>query len=251
MENRIWELFHIPHDGHRFPAELMRGLTVSEGEFLRYHLTMCDKDISLAVPEEYCAGSHVVRFGISRLLCDVERFPGEEEVMNRYGMGVCYEKAYDGRQLREVTGEVRQETFRYYNEHHRRMDALCEKHPRLLLIDLHSYSEEIVPKAWNETGRDMPDLCIGTDPEFTPPALAEIVRKAALEGGLTAEENYPYEGTFVPCAVLARDTECDCISIMLEFRRDTYLRPDGSPDPSGVLRLRGLIRRILREAVLI
>ena len=53
---------------------------------------MRDTDISLAVPEEYRSGALCCRFGISRLLCDVERFAGPEEIMERYGMGYCYEK---------------------------------------------------------------------------------------------------------------------------------------------------------------
>ena len=96
-------IFHIPHDGNQFPKELMESVCVSEEQFELYHERMRDIGVSLMIPSAYRTQSQTVRFPVSRLLCDVERFLGPEEVMERYGMGFCYEKAFDGTKIKNVT----------------------------------------------------------------------------------------------------------------------------------------------------
>ncbi len=95
-------VFHIPHDGQAFPYPLMTEVCVPPEDFMEYHEAMRDKDVSGMIPMPY-VGQMRRSFGISRLLCDVERLIGPEEIMERYGMGFCYEKAYDGRVIKRVT----------------------------------------------------------------------------------------------------------------------------------------------------
>ena len=242
-------VFHVPHDGHEFPRELMESVWVSGGEFLRYHLKMSDKDVAKVLPGVYRFYSHRQQFGISRLLCDVERFADEREPMERYGMGFCYEKAYDGTKLRYVSDETRKKTLRYYEQHHQKMNELCKRHPKMLLIDLHSYSEETVQAGQKEAGRNMPDLCIGTDEKYTPPVLTKIVRSAFSAAGYSTDLNYPYTGTFVPHVVLDGGSDCDCVSIMLELNKRTYLLEDGRPDEAGIMKIRKVIGKIMVECL--
>ncbi len=131
-------VFHVPHDGARVPVLFRRFLRVPEEVFYRYREKMRDTDVSLMVPEEYRDGDTCEVFRISRLVCDPERLIGLEEIMEKYGMGFCYEKAYDGRSIKQVTPEIRERALRYYRKHHARMDQICRLHPRILLIDLHS-----------------------------------------------------------------------------------------------------------------
>lgn len=80
---------------------------------------------------------------------------------------------------------------------------------------MHSYSDDIVPKDFLREGRKTPEVCIGTNPHFTPPALAETAERRFREAGFTTARNYPYSGCLVPNAALSG--EVDCIAVMLEF----------------------------------
>ena len=189
------------------------------------------------------------RFPVSRLLCDVERFVGPEEVMEQYGMGFCYEKAYDGTTIKNVTDELREKTLHYYRKHHETMDYVCEQHPRILLFDMHSYSDEIVPDSFLHEGKRMPDLCIGTDDRYTPPQLTEIVKKRFSEKGPVSDINYPYSGCFIPNNVLSGRCKCDYVGIMLEFNKRIYCDESGKPVSSKLDAIRNIIRQVVADCV--
>lgn len=107
-------LFHVPHDGCEFPEELFQSVCIPTEDFIAYHERIMDKDVHLLIPPEYRTKENACAFRISRLLCDVERFIGLEEVMEQYGMGFCYEKVYDGTIIKQVTSELRKATLKYY-----------------------------------------------------------------------------------------------------------------------------------------
>ena len=117
-------VFHIPHDGWEFPEELMESVCISHDLFMKYHEEMRDTDISRAVPNAYYGGDMCHTFRISRLLCDVERFIGPEEIMEQYGMGFCYEKAYDGTVIKHVTRTLKEKTLAHYRKHHEWMGSV-------------------------------------------------------------------------------------------------------------------------------
>ena len=242
-----YPVFHIPHDGYDRPAELMRSVCISEDDFDYYDAVMSDVGISGFIPRAHYTGSNVVRFDVCRILCDVERFIGPQEVMEQYGMGFCYERAYDGTKIKHVTDELRKKTLVYYNEHHARMDRLCDRHERILLFDLHSYHDEIVPAAFLQPGRKTPDLCIGADDRFTPPALMEILRRRFEEAGFSVAVNDPYSGTFVPNAVLSGASECDLVSVMLEFHKRTYCDEYFSPIEEKQNAIRAVLQKVLAD----
>ena len=114
----------------------MSSVIVSEDEFRRYHELMSDTDVWRFVPRACFGGDMTELFKISRLMCDVERFIGPEEEMEQYGMGFCYEKAFDGKRIKNVTDELKENTRKYYDAHHARMDQLCGRHPRVLLFEI-------------------------------------------------------------------------------------------------------------------
>ena len=121
------------------------------------------------VPTAWRNSGNTLYFPVSRLLCDVERFPGPEEPMERLGMGFCYKRAYDGTRIKTVSAELRRETLVWYHGHHEKLNRACIEHPRLLLLDMHSFSDDIVPRDRLRSGERTPDVCLGIDEKYTPP----------------------------------------------------------------------------------
>ena len=240
-------IFHVPHDGHLFPKELTGDICIPEALFMAYHHQMRDQDVGMMVP---CspAGDRV-SFPVSRLLCDVERLIGPEEIMEQYGMGFCYEKAFDGRVIKHISENGRKAARWYYDRHHRHINDLCDRHSRVLFFDMHSYSDAIIPPFARRPGTETPDLCIGTDPRFTPKQLKDTVQGLFAQAGFSTGENTPYEGLYVPENILAGQSGCDFIGIMLEFNRGVYCTPAGQTDKARVTLICSLIGRVLADCI--
>lgn len=211
-------VFHIPHAGDGMPQELMESVCISPEEFQAYHVKMKDSGAEFLINRKTCPAQVLIGFGISRLLCDVERFIGPEEVMERYGMGFCYEKVYDGKQIKNITSELREKTLKYYTAHHEKLDRAVSGLSRVILFDLHSFSEELVMPDRRDS-RPMPDICIGADSTYTPPALADAASELFRKAGFSVAVNYPYAGSMVPNIVMKGGTDCDLITMMIEMNR--------------------------------
>ena len=240
----IHPFFHVPHDGALFPEELMGSVCIPRLEFLHCHELMRDRDVWKMVPDRFRDREHLIRFPVSRLLCDVERFIGPQEIMERYGMGFCYERAYDGRRIKHLSSELLARTKVYYDRHHRLLDACCMAHENVLLIDLHSFSDEIVPQSFLSPDRSTPDVCIGTESAYSDPRLIAIAEQVFRDSGFTTALNYPYFGCMIPNCVLSGRFSGSFRSLMLEFNRRIYC-PDGHSDDRSIARLRALIDAIL------
>ena len=137
----------------------------------------------------------------------------------------------------------------YYREHHERMDRICIRHPRILLFDLHSYSDRIIPNSFLQEGLSTPDLCIGTDDRFTPPALAETIRKRFTEAGFSISFNYPYAGCYIPGIALSGRSSTDIAAIMLEFHKRTYCDQHGRSIPEKLEKIEMTLRRIIVDCI--
>lgn len=240
-----YPVFHVPHNGQAFPEELMESVIIPEKQFRMYHEEMRDMDIIRTVPEAYRGGDMCEYFQISRLLCDPERFTGPEEIMEQYGMGFCYEKAYDGTTIKHITPDLKQKTLEYYRTHHERMDEICSRHPRILLLDMHSYSDKIIPQSFLKQHQPTPDICIGTDERYTPNQLTQIVQTAFENAGYTTKLNYPYTGCYIPNAILKGESTTDCIAVMLEIHKRTYCDEDGNSIPEKLKKLEMTVRQII------
>lgn len=161
-------LFHVPHDGTTFPEELMESVCIPKEQFLSYHERMRDTGVLEMVPTAWRNSGNTLYFPVSRLLCDVERFPGPEEPMERLGMGFCYERAYDGTRIKTVSAELRRETLVWYHGHHEKLNRACIEHPRLLLLDMHSFSDDIVPGIGCAAERERPTSVWGSTRNTRP-----------------------------------------------------------------------------------
>ena len=240
-------LFHVPHDGQVFPGELMKSVCIPENEFFKYHQTMADLHVSKLIPAPFHYHNTAICFEVSRLLCDVERFIGPEEAMEKYGMGFCYSKAYDGKLIKTVTSELKEETLKYYRRHHERLnEAVRRSSDHTLLIDLHSFSTEIVPEDYL-TDKALPDICIGTDEVFTPQCLAESAKRVFPGAGYRVAENYPYSGCMIPEAVLKCQERQRFSSIMIEVNKSVYLDEKETVVEENVDFIRRLLRKLILE----
>lgn len=241
----IHPIFHIPHDGSAFPEELMSSVCVSPERFLRYHEKMRDRDMVKMVPHRFRNNDHLVFFPVSRLLCDVERFIGPQEIMERYGMGYCYERAYDGKRIKHISDDLLLRTKKYYDGHHRLLDNLCHEYENIVLLDLHSYSDDIVPASYLRSGVGTPDVCLGADPERSDPRLIAEVDNAFRRAGFSTALNYPYTGCMIPNRVLSGTYKGRFFGVMLELNKRIYTDGYGRSSDRSLDLLQSLIDRIV------
>ena len=85
-------------------------------------------------------------------------------------------------------------------------------------------------------------ICLGADDRHTPAGLVEAAREAFASLGSVAI-NQPFRGTYVPLRHYGRDDRVN--SIMLELRRDAYLRSDGTPIEAAIDRFATAAARLV------
>lgn len=218
-ENRRQFIVHIPHAGDEFLEEIK--LDAGENEIRRQHEAMKDDYLEDIVPKYY---DHLIKFDISRIVCDVERFL-ENEPMEKYGMGFCYKKGYNGKTIRWENEDYvysPDKELKYYKQHHGKFTEICKKSKKLFILDLHSYQKKIIPDEMIRKDRNLPDVCLGFDEKFMRPEIAEFAAKKFLEMGLSVAFNYPYSGSFVPKEVIDSPDDYDCLSLMVELNRNIF-----------------------------
>ena len=237
-------IFHIPHCGSELPEELMKDICIEEEKFKDYHEMMADTGVTEFVPHQFFYKPFTVIFPVSRLLCDVERFTGTDEPMEKYGMGYCYEKAFDGTVIKNIKSDAGEKCLRYYKEHHKLLDETVNRFPSVILIDLHSFSEKIVMPEYKGS-RPMPDICIGTDERYTTKKLADAAEDIFRAAGFTVERNYPYSGSMVPNIVLKGKTDCDLLSVMIEVNKAVCLDENGEVIELVKLKIQDAIKKII------
>lgn len=165
-------------------------------------------------------------FGVSRLICDVERFcDDEQEDMIRFGMGVCYTTTTKGEELRVVSPSDKEHILNtYYHPHHKALEVAVDKELQesttSLIIDCHSFPDTAY--YFNSDYKlKRPDICIGTDEFHTPKELVQKVKKYFLGKGYHVEVNKPYSGTMVPLKHYKKEKNVH--SIMIELNRKLYM----------------------------
>ena len=168
-----------------------------------------------------------VVFPVSRLVCDVERFPVDaDEPMALRGMGAVYVKTTDGGPLREhltATGRARlMETW--YRPHHEKLTVSVEQlitdRRSCIIVDCHSFPSRPLP---HEPDQDptRPDICIGTDDWHTPVRLRDELVAAASTAGFSVLVNRPFAGALVPAKHYRREPRVR--AVMIEINRRLYM----------------------------
>ena len=175
-------IMHIPHSSAEVPADV-RAQFLLEGDDLARELRLMTDwhtDKLFALPP---AEAVTVRFPVSRLVVDPERFEDPEaERMEAVGMGAVYTKTSQRLPLRDEAEAAREREAllaRYYRPHHAALEAATAAalaaHGRCLIIDCHSFPSRPLPyefkvsaDRWKVIHR--PAVCIGTDATLPPHA---------------------------------------------------------------------------------
>ena len=193
-------LLHIPHASLRLPWDFWRDVTVDQNIIEKNLHFMADYKVDELAGDIDC---HKVIARYSRLYCDVERFQNDaDEPMARLGMGAVYTHLPGGAQYRQVTPERREEIIRQaYKPHHVQLNKLSQKivaqYVSCMMIDLHSYSNDLVRKLFGYT-ENLPDICLGYDDEWFSENNALKLKTYIEQLGYSCALNYPYEGALVP-----------------------------------------------------
>lgn len=182
---------------------------------------LSDYSIDKAVPEGYLK----VVFSYSRIFCDVERFKDDsKEEMSSKGMGVIY--THDCDEVIALPNRKYKKTVikSYYDKHHNKLDKtvskVLNKNGKCILIDLHSYSDEMVFKLFGK--KDNPDICLGVDTVYTSRQLIKFTTDFFSHKGYSVEINNPYGGTIIPNKFFhKKDGRLE--SIMIEINKRIYL----------------------------
>ena len=217
-------ILHIPHASRVVPEDVRDQIVLSDGD-LDAELTR----ITDAFTDElfFRPEATTVRFPISRLVVDVERFPDDaDEPMSRVGMGMIYTRTAQGNRLRRPLRphETRHLVAQYYEPHHRRLLAAAEdelaQYGRALIVDCHSFPSRPLP-CDEDQSMPRPDVCIGTDSFHTPATLIQLFARTFQEIGYGVDIDRPYTGSMVPMAFCKQDLRV--ASIMIEVNRALYM----------------------------
>ncbi|MBR4906950.1 MAG: N-formylglutamate amidohydrolase [Clostridia bacterium] len=232
-------LVHIPH----------ASTTIPETERERFCIPDLDAELlnmtDLYTDELFEGTYDSIRFPVSRLVCDPERFRDDEsEDMSRVGMGAVYARTSCGEVLRQVNARERERILRrYYDPHHRvfteRVSEKLRIYGRCLIIDAHSFPAIPLPYEPDQD-RNRPDFCIGTDPFHTQPGLRNACESVLRGGGYSVSVNRPFSGAIVPMSFYRTDRRVQ--SVMIEVNRKLYVEPDGRRKEAF-----GDVRRILQD----
>lgn len=216
-------ILHAPHGSTRIPPAFRGHFEVDDAALERELLALTDHGVDRMVRRalESCDASAVIA-GVSRLVVDVERFPGQEEEMNAVGMGVLYTHGAWRDRIREVPGAARAELMQHFQRYssaiERLVDRALEEHGRAVIVDVHSYPTRALPYERHGAER-RPPLCVGYDDRHVTQSLLGHVRDAFQD--LEQVDNEPFAGSYVPLRHFGRDARVE--SVMLEMRRDQYM----------------------------
>ncbi|MGA5276540.1 N-formylglutamate amidohydrolase [Streptomyces cellulosae] len=233
-------ILHVPHSAREIPADVRSGIVLDDAALEREldHITDAHT-AALAEEAARTAGITPWRFvnRLSRLVVDPERFPDEREEMLAVGMGAVYTRTTHKDVLRPDGFDAGPLVERYFHPYAQAMtEAVTDRLTatgRCVIVDVHSYPTAALPYELHGAG-PRPEVCLGTDPFHTPPALLDTAREAFAKCGETGLDS-PFSGTYVPLKYYGR--RADVTALMVEIRRDTYMTEPGGPAHEGVTRL--------------
>lgn len=216
-------LVHIPHSSLELPNVFWENVILSKEKILKDNKELCDERVDEFVPSTI---KNLIKFPYSRMFCDVERFRNNEyEIMSQIGMGAVYTMTSD-KELFNLYNEKYKEMVlsEFYDKYHNFFYELCksiiENYGSCYILDLHSFSDEMVLKMLGKTNN--PDICIGIDTEFQNEEYTKFTIDHFKEYGYSVIINHPYSGTIVPTPYyLAKDKRVK--SLMIEINKRIYL----------------------------
>ena len=217
-------ILHIPHASKHIPDEYIKYFTLSKKDLEIELLKMTDH-FTDELFDFLGDNINQLKFPVSRLLVDVERFEKDElEPMSKVGMGCIYEKTHDGKSLKNVEHIKEELITNFYKIHHANFTKIVDKklikNNKVLIIDCHSFPKYPLPYELNQE-MDRPEICIGTDNFHTSEKLKNSFGELFEKSNFTVKYNAPFKGSIVPLKFYNKDKEVQ--SIMIEIRRDLYM----------------------------
>ena len=213
-------LIHIPHSSLYIPKDYRNSSLLPLSRLEEENIFMCDFRVADLLDDK----NQTLIFPYSRLYCDVERFKGENEIMNKYGMGYIYTKTSKGEDMFHPSKEHKKIVTEIYDEHHKKLDdittKMLEQYSQCIIIDLHSYSDEQVFRLFQY--QNTPDICIGVEESFYSKNLTDYFIEYFRSNGYTVAINYPYKGSIIPNKYFGMDN-IEIISIMIEINKRVYM----------------------------
>ena len=175
-------ILHVPYSSPDVPADVRPQFLLDDEDLAHELGLMTDwhtDELFVLSPDE----AVTVRFPVSRLVVDPERFADPEaERMEAVGMGAVYTRTSHGAPLRDEgeAGRSRGALLaRYHRPYHAALEAAAEAalaaHGGCLIIDCQSFPRDPLPyelkvsaDRWRVVHR--PAVCIGTDMTLPPHA---------------------------------------------------------------------------------
>lgn len=241
-------VLHIPHASKHIPDEYLKFFTLSKKDLEIEILKMTDHftDELFDISND---NIHQLKFPISRLLVDVERFEKDElEPMCEVGMGCVYEKTHDGKSLKLVKDIKHELINKFYKTHHEDFIKIVDKklieNNKVLIIDCHSFPKSPLPYELNQE-KSRPEICIGTDNFHTSKKLKNSFRELFEGLNFTVRYDAPFNGSIVPFKFYKKDDRVQ--SVMIELRRDLYMDERSGNKTSNFYEMKKNIHKIIMQ----
>lgn len=239
-------VIHVPHSSTAIPDEVRAQIVLDDDALAQELALVTDTGTEeLAVAGAGGATSRPWLFvnRLSALVADPERLPDAYELMHEIGMGAVYTRTSAGLVLRKDDERVTRALFRrFWAPYQEAMADLVDERilatGRAILLDFHSYPLVGLPHERRPEVRlseiRRPPVCLGVDFDHTPASLVKKVSRAfSVVGDVLVNE--PFTGSYVPLRHFGRDNKVT--SVMVDLRRDIYLRQDGTIDPVAASRI--------------
>jgi len=242
-------VIHVPHSSTRIPDDVRARLLLDDdalAEELRLMTDARTEELAILAASQVTPRPWLFVNRLSRLVVDPERLPNDHEELYDVGMGAVYTRTSGGLALRESDEEAERTLLsRFLTPYAEALADLVDERifatRRAVLVDLHSYPADALAYELHQDAK-RPPVCVGVDVDHTTDGLLERVSRACSVIGEVVV-NEPFVGTYVPLRHFGRDNRVT--SVMVDLRRDTYLRDDGSLDPDGARRIIDALVEIL------
>ena len=246
---RIPIIANIPHSSIFIPPDIRNSFLISDKEIERELLLLTDRYVDELFSSVHEIGGIMVRYNISRMVVDPERFENDEdEVMSTKGMGVIYTKTSKGKEFRSFLSEneLKKLLQTFYHHYHRAIEnevqSILEKFGKCLVLDCHSFSSAPLPFELDQ-GPGRPDICIGTDKFHTPPSLIKKIENFFNKIPLKTFRNRPYIGTYVPLRYLGKEGRVS--SIMIEVNRRLYMDESTGEKNNSFIKIKAIAKELI------
>jgi N-formylglutamate amidohydrolase len=247
-------VLHIPHSSRHVPPEERQAIILDDAALDNELLRMTDAYTDELFPVTPFEAGRVV-FPVSRLVCDVERFPSDEdEPMAARGMGAFYTRTSMGELLRAQSNPAARQLLldRWYWPHHSQLERMVNdvvtRLGHCLIIDCHSFPSVALPYELDQR-EERADFCIGTDAFHTPAVIRDAIVAAVKETGYSVAIDAPFSGALVPLSYYRKDDRIS--SVMIEVNRRLYMDEQSgrrSPDFNQVRAAVGGLVEAVAEA---